>query len=155
MADCTSSAFEPSQEQALAVFNHAAQEIRFFKGQQWLVTNYALITYGALAATPQLIDDTCLKAVASALCAAVVALPAGAAGWVLYSLDEALDKERRRMDKARCKLPMVAKLHANGRVDGSVIWILRGAVVVGALLAIGINISRAPWVAACLSAGAV
>ena len=41
--------FPPSEEQALAAFNHAAEELRFFKVQQWHVTNYALLAYVALA----------------------------------------------------------------------------------------------------------
>jgi len=41
------------QEQALAAFEHAADELRFFKGQQWAVSNYALILQAALASIPQ------------------------------------------------------------------------------------------------------
>jgi hypothetical protein len=44
--------FGPSEQQALTTVNYAAEELRFFKGQQWHVTNYALIAYAALAAAP-------------------------------------------------------------------------------------------------------
>jgi hypothetical protein len=54
-------------------------------------------------------------------------------------LNKAHEKERHRMDNARCMLPVVEAAHANGRVDdrvtGRTIWVLGGAVVVGAPLA--------------------
>ena len=53
--------FDPSQEQALAVFSHAAEEIRFFKGQQWNVTNYTLAAYAALVATASLVWPDCWR----------------------------------------------------------------------------------------------
>lgn len=144
------------EEQALTVFNHAGEEIRFFKNQQWNVTNYALAAYGAVVATQQLLDDTYPKAVTSWICSIVVLVTALAAGVVLWRLNKAHDKERTRMNKARCKLPVVTALHADGRVDGSVIYGLAGALVFGLLLAIWI-ISPVPWAraSACLGVGAV
>jgi hypothetical protein len=126
------------QEQALAVFNHAAEEIRFFKRQQWLVTNYALLAYGALAAVPPLIGDcedvaNWICDVASLGCAFVgVPLVAIGAGVALWSLGKSQEKERRRMDRARGRLPVVAADHANGPVDGRLIsrvtWVLWAAL---------------------------
>ena len=60
--------FPPSEEQALAAFNHAAEELRFFKGQQWHVTNYALLAYVALAGAPEWMGET-WKASANLYCA--------------------------------------------------------------------------------------
>jgi hypothetical protein len=146
---------DPSEQQALAVFNHAAEEIRFFKGQQWRVTNYALLAYAALAAAPRWMGAW--KGYANALCSVAVIF-AGLVAWrVLRSLNEAHAKERRRMERARReKLSVVAELHANGspidgRATGRIVWIMGAALVIGAVLAILINLSRIPQVVACIS----
>jgi hypothetical protein len=149
------------QEQALAVFNHAGEEIRFFKGQQWMLTNYALLAYGALAAAPQLIGDSRDVAnwvwVASNLgCAVLVPL----AGWLtwgrLTTLNDALNKERNRMSEAKSKLPLIQQIHSNFPPgDRNVTEILGVVLLSGALVAIGINLLRIRWarIVACLTTG--
>jgi hypothetical protein len=148
------------QEQALAVFNHAAEEIRFFKGQQWHVTNYALLTFAALAVVPSWLEPPRWAWFANLLCTALVILPAWGAVRVLKSLDGALQKERGRMEKARDKLPLVREMHAAPEPrDRIVSWLLYTAVGAGAYFAIFINLSRiinlsrSPQVVACLTAG--
>ena len=87
----------------MAVFSHAAEEIRFFKKQQWLVTSYALTAFFALALAPQYIG-ACEKVeiwscvLVNFLCAIVVLVTAIAALIVLWSLDEAHQKELNRMN---------------------------------------------------------
>lgn len=135
----------PDREQALAVLSHAGEEIRFFKSQQWHVTNYALLAYVALASVPSWI--TASEAFASAICAVLVIATAGMALWVLRSLDVALEKERDRMGAARCKLPLVEAIHAKfGPVNSKVTSVLQAAILLGAIVAILINLSRLPWV---------
>jgi hypothetical protein len=151
----------PTEEgQALAIFNHAAEEIRFFKGQQWRVTNYTLLAYGALVAAPQLFEDLCWKAVVGGACFVAVFVAGGSAVLVLYSLNVALKKERDRMKAARWKLPLVQELHDRfkpryRRLVTSVLWV---AVGIGFLLAIVITYRlSAPWAyfVPCLTTGAV
>jgi hypothetical protein len=153
MADSASSVFPRSEPQALAVLNHAGHEIRFFKGQQWQVTNYALLTYAALAAAPPLIVDcegvaNCACILVNFVCSAVVALAAIGAWLVLRSLDKAHDKELQRMNAARDTLPLVQEIHTKFKLGGlkirpgRVIWVLRIALVVGAVLAISVNLAR-------------
>jgi hypothetical protein len=153
--------FKPSEQQALAVFNHAAQEIRFFKDQQWRVTNYALLAYGALVAAPELIDGS--KDLANWGCAGIAVLAAAAAGVVLWKLDKAHKKERDRMDEVRLDLPLVKKIHDKfpsgdgNRRTGRLVWAFSIALGIGLLLAIAINVSRAPSSArllACISQAA-
>ena len=151
------------EEQALAVFNHAGEEIRFFKGQQWMLTNYALLAYGALAAASLLIDDSkdvenWVWTLSNLFCAALVPL----AGWLtwlrLKSLNDALKKERDRMSEARSKLPLIQQIHSQlPPGDRNVTGTLALALWGGGLVAIGINLLRLPWarVVGCLTAGAV
>jgi hypothetical protein len=152
-----------SEEQALATFNHAAEEIRFFKGQQWRVTNYALLAYGALVAAPPLIGHT--KDVANwvwvgsnLVCAVLVPVPGWLAWGRLKSLNDALNKERNRMSAARSKLPLIQQIHGDfPPQDRDVTTTLRLALWGGAVVAIAINLLRLQWarLVACLTAGAV
>jgi hypothetical protein len=127
----------------------------FFKTQQWQVTNYTLLAYAALVATPPLIKVADWKSPASGICAILVAIAAVLACMVLVSQELALEKERDRLKAARCKLPLVKKIHNQfkPRWRRVVLGGLLLAVMGGAALAISINLSRIPWVAACLTAG--
>ena len=137
------------------MFTHAGEEIRFFKSQQWHVTNYALLAYVALAAAPLWMPTW--KSLASFFCAVLVAAAAALALLVLRSLDAALQKERHRMREARCKLPVAAAIHTKfGPVNSKIVTrALQAAVLLGAALAISIDLVRIPWsrVVVCLTAG--
>jgi hypothetical protein len=143
------------QEQALAVFNHAAEEIRFFKGQQWQVTNYALLTFAALAAIPLWWGPARWALFGkNGICAGVAIVAAAWAFQILRSLDRAIDKERDRMNKARSKLPLIQEFHAEpGPRDRKVSSILHAAVFAGAFFAFVINVLRIPRVLAWFTAG--
>ena len=100
------------KEQALAIFHHAGGRNPLFKGQQWLVTNYVLLAYAALAAAPLSVAKW--VSWASVLCAVLALGTAGAAGRILWGLDKAHDKELDRMDAARAQLPLVSKSMPSG-----------------------------------------
>jgi hypothetical protein len=105
------------QNQALAVFHHAAEEVRFFKKQQWLVTNYTVLTYAALVAAPEAVGGS--KDPTNSLYVFVNWLGIAGALWafiaaigVLGSLDGAHQKELERMDAVRKeKLHVVGDIH--------------------------------------------
>jgi hypothetical protein len=145
---------DPSEQQALATFSHAAEEIRFFKGQQWHVTNYALIAYAALAAAPEWMEAW--KASANLYCAIAVVVTALSAGLVLVALEIALNKERKRMEAVRLKLLLIREIHRKSKPAWRwvVTVVLLPTVLGGAALAIWINFSRIPWVVACISQSA-
>jgi hypothetical protein len=42
--------------QATTAFQHAAEQMRFYRNHEWLVTYYAMLAYAALAAAPKLVD---------------------------------------------------------------------------------------------------
>ena len=60
------------EQQALAAFNHAAEELRFFKGQQWHVANYALLAYAAVVATQRVVENPFMTRFAEVLVVAVL-----------------------------------------------------------------------------------
>jgi hypothetical protein len=108
------------QEQALAVFHRAAEEIRFFKTQQWLVTSYALTAFFALALAPNYIADcekvqSCFCVLVHRACAALVLLTAILALFVLGSLEESHRKELNRMNAARQRLRVIGDIHTKFR----------------------------------------
>jgi hypothetical protein len=147
--------FDPSEQQALAAFNHAAEELRFFKGQQWHVTNYVLLAYVALATAPD--GMGAWKASASLYCAVAVIVTALLACGVLVTLEVALNKERNRLKEVRPKLPLIKEIHKNSpaKFRSVAIVVLLIAVVGGAVLACFINLSRIPRIVACLTTGAM
>jgi hypothetical protein len=167
------SSLSPNEQrkQALETFKHAAQEIRFYISQKWQVTNYALVAYGALVAAPALIVD-CKDAASAVLCVkvnvgcAVLVFGAAALAYgTLSSLQKSHATELKRLVEARDELLLVKKIHeqsefkpgaARATHPGRTIWVLWAALAIGALLAIGINISRVPWapIAACISQSA-
>jgi hypothetical protein len=103
--------YDPSEDQALVVFDHAAEEIRFFKGQQWNVTNYTLAAYAALVATASFAWPDGWRLWVSILAVALVFVAGGAAWKVLVSLERALNKERRRQHAARDILQLLKLVH--------------------------------------------
>jgi hypothetical protein len=140
---------DSKREQALAVFHHAAEEIRFFKKQQWLVTNYTVLTYTVLVAAPEAVGGSKDAAnsffvfanwagVAGALVACIAAI------WVLLSLDRSHQKELDRMNKARVgKLPVVQDIHGTrSNRPGRHVVLLGLVLLIGALLVLLINYSR-------------
>ena len=159
--------FEPSAEQALTTFNHAAEELRFFKGQQWRVTNYALIAYAALAAAPSWVEPESWRSGVSCIASGLVVATFLAAWRVVAILEASIEKERDRQNAARDHLQLLRKLHKkHGRIDQSEmswwrsLWnppvkrVLIAGLLLGAVVATLINLSRIPLVqrvVACVS----
>ena len=141
MANNASSPCPCSEEQALAVFNHAGDEIRFFKSQQWHVTNSALVAMAALAAIPWWVDES-LAVRASWLSLAFAAVAACWGWYLLHRLDAALEKERGRMDRARAELAVIRDMHAGPREEGLESSILHAAILAGLTLVLMIHVSR-------------
>jgi hypothetical protein len=78
----------------------AVSDIAFFKQQQWQVTNYALLLYGAIVAAPKLIGAPLTGAEYSALW--IVSLIVLAAGiFLLLDIEKSLAKGRNRLPAAR------------------------------------------------------
>jgi hypothetical protein len=119
-------AFDPSPEQALAVFTASGEAHRFLVGQMWQVTYFALLAHGALAAAPTLIGDRGQVWVAvNWFCAFVAAGIAVLASCYLLSLYEADAKRLEEVYAAGKKLPLVRSFisgRARPNPTGGSIW---------------------------------
>jgi hypothetical protein len=140
-------AFEPSQEQALAVFTASGEAVRFLVSQKWHVTYLVLLAYGALAAAPPLICKNVANSVCVAAnrgCAVVALVLAGFASWHLCNLDKEHAQQFEIVYAAGKELQLVLDLHGwtEAPEPGSLILLLVGAVLIGAVLVICINLSR-------------
>ena len=97
------------KEQAL---HHAAEEIRFFRGQQWHVANYALLSYATLIAASRLIESSAIGLLAGLHILVVMVAGLG----LLWSLEEAFAKERGRLFSVReDHLPLIERHHRGER----------------------------------------
>ena len=90
-------------------FNHAAEEIRFFKSQQWSMTNYSLAAQAALVAS-----GGALRAATYALMALSIVLGFLSLS-LLFSAEAGIYKERARMSRARDQLPELKAIHDGAR----------------------------------------
>jgi NAD/NADP transhydrogenase beta subunit len=125
----------------------------------WQVTYLVLLTYAALVAAPTSIGDredvaNLVWVAANSVCAAVAFVTAGLASMYLRSLHQADTKRLEEVYAAGKKLPLVLDLHGwteAPKPNWRLILVLRITVWIGALLAIGINLSRIPQVVAWIS----
>jgi hypothetical protein len=140
-------ALEPGQE-ALVVFTASGEAILWLESQRWQVTYFVLLAYAALAAAPQLICKNAANGVRVLVnwsCVGFVCAIAGLASWHLWNLqEEHSDQFKILYDAARRELPLVLDLHGwkEAPEPGRLVWGLVAAVWIGALLVIGISLSR-------------
>lgn len=116
------------------IFQDAVNNIRFFKGQQWTVTNYAFAAYAALVALAQLTGaPQCLYSIS-------VALVAGYHAFIIHLFMKSISKFRGRIRWIYDNFYTVHEGAALGlkkpKRDKMFGWSLIGASVVGAILAI-------------------
>ena len=160
----------PSEEQqALAAFNHAAEQKRFLLGQQWRITNYALIAFAVLTAAPSWVKpESWIYSWRSS-----VSLIAFVLVWMvvvftfrnLRRSERSLDRQDKSLREARKRLKLMSAINKEltGQEEGSekrrrflnlpVKWVLSIVLVLGASIASLIIVSRipVPQVVACIS----
>jgi hypothetical protein len=146
--DMSEETFAPGE--ALATFNHAAEEIRFFKGQQWHLTNYALIAFAALAAAPDWVERASWKSYAPWVAILLIGLAGAVAALELGRLERALNKERLRLHAARDHLLLIRDIHRRYPSEDGLemlkLWktpyMFVAVMTFGAWIAVLINVSR-------------
>lgn len=131
------------QQQALAAFEHAGAELRFFKSQQWSAANYTLLAEATAVTVPALLKGS--PAEAWARCAAIVIaiIVPFVGGLLIASLERAMVKERKRMSEARKRLPALDAIHGTQEAEarGDVAGALYVAIALGAAIAIADNVA--------------
>jgi hypothetical protein len=88
------------QQEWHLIYQVSVQDIAFFKGQQWLVTNYGLLLYAAVVGIASLLRSSLTEAERWVLTALVWAI-AGSALYMVWSLDRAIGAARARLAAAR------------------------------------------------------
>lgn len=85
------------------LYNTCVQEIISFKGQQWHVTNYALLLYGVVIAIAKMeVIESCIEELVLFLLPIFVF----STGWyVVHTLFTSIDVRRKRLVQIRTKLP--------------------------------------------------
>lgn len=148
-------ASQDNQQQALAIFYHAAEELCFFKRQPLQVTNYALLAYIALASAPLWVIHS-WRGLLYVACVVLIWVVAGLSIWMQCNLHSALKKERGRMDDVReHHLTVMRTMHQSRPQVRSVTFVLCLPLLLGAALATFVMLSRPEMtrMLACITAG--
>jgi hypothetical protein len=136
----------PSEEQALAIFNNAAEQRRFLMMQRWHIANYALLAFAALAAAPDWLEKgSWLDTGRSWVSFGAIVLVVAVLVLTLLYLSRArrwLGNQYQRMREAREHLSLMDKIHGSGQGTGPRHWSIVVVVVFGAFVAGLINLSR-------------
>jgi hypothetical protein len=117
--------------QAGLAFEHAGEEIRFFKEQQWRITNYALLLQTAMVGAMGLVEESFKPVWAIVGRVGCVVIAVCAIG-LLISYQAGIWKESAKMAAARTHLHLLDKLHRE-----QLFWpyrVLPGMVLTGANL---------------------
>jgi hypothetical protein len=137
-------AFEPSQEQALAVFTASGEAARFLVSQKWQVTYFVLTAYVALTAAPRLIRNVANWVwVATNWGCVFLAAVTAVLAWVhLCSLHREHKDRLAEVQAAAKELPVVLQIHGKEADEpGLLIVGLVAAIWIGAWLVIWINVA--------------
>jgi hypothetical protein len=103
-----------NQEQALAVFNQAAEQMRFYRSHQWQITYYAVIAYAALATAPRLVRRGAWRGPVSGVALLLVIGAAWQAGRTLwYSEDLRLTEQARQVAARKQHLSLIDGIYEN------------------------------------------
>jgi hypothetical protein len=87
----------------LALYQVTAQDLAFFKSQQWSLANYCLIALAALAGVTQLSTVTVTACVGVLLCLLAATLT-GLCAWLLKRLDGSIEERRGRLERVYARL---------------------------------------------------
>jgi hypothetical protein len=98
------------QEQALATFVHAGEEMRSLRNHEWQITYYAVITYAALAAAPLLVNGHSLRALLNLFAFVLVWLVALQAGRMLWYIRDQWSAEGARLEEALKHLRLMGEI---------------------------------------------
>lgn len=83
------------------LYNVSAQDIVFFKQQQWRITNYALAIYAAIFAIAAIPHDWSISCVEKFLLGLIAIITAIATGVLVWHLREAIEVRRCRLKCVR------------------------------------------------------
>jgi hypothetical protein len=97
---------ELEHEELLVLFQVTAQDISFFKSQQWTLTNYTLVAFAAIVGIPKFIGVSlsCFYQIFLSIVAVVLAT---SSLWIMFRLKKSIDERRDRLNRIYDKLSYV------------------------------------------------
>jgi hypothetical protein len=118
------------------LYQETVRELEFFKRQQWIVTNYALLLYAGIVGLERLLADGPTRAERIVLTIAAV-LIGGAGVYIIKVLNNSIDVRQVRLRATRMRLSTAfTEAFEAGRKPEeamSVYWLLTLIVAVGAV----------------------
>ncbi len=133
-----------SPEDWRLLYQVSAQDVAFFKHQQWLVAYYGLLLFGALIGISKIMADG--PSDAERLMLVILAVAAlGSCLYMVWNLHQAISEARNRLEAARLRLSQsvaetIGKGTSPGRADVSIL--LTGVLVSAAFLTIWLLLCR-------------
>jgi len=130
---------EGESEELALLYQVSVADLAYFKQQQWSVANYSLLLYAGICGATKLIALP-IRLSETLVLGALVCATAVAASVVLWKLEAAIEIRRERLRSAREQLSdaFFRAWGSRGKLEErvSVCWLLQGALVVGAGVAL-------------------
>jgi uncharacterized membrane protein len=89
---------QKAEEELRLLYQVSVQDLAFFKGQQWLITNYGILLYATLVGIPQIPNLSLKPCERLILCLLATAL-AGTGVFLLWKLERSINARRDRLRK--------------------------------------------------------
>lgn len=87
-----------AEEELHLLYQVSVQDLAFFKGQQWSITNYGLLLYAAIVGIPQ-IPNICLTPCERLILCLLATALTGSGVFLLWKLERSIKARRDRLKK--------------------------------------------------------
>ena len=127
---------DPERQELLALYQVTAQDLAFFKGQQWNLTNYTSLALAAIVGIAQLPGSaltSCERLVLSVVASVVVLI----AGLVLWRLNSSINMRRQRLERLFSQL---SERFRGARGEKAIVSAAEMSTPLTALLIVGLSI---------------
>ena len=127
---------DPERQELLALYQVTAQDLAFFKGQQWNLTNYTSLALAAIVGIAQLPGSaltSCERLVLSVVASVVVLI----AGLVLWRLNSSINMRRQRLERLFSQL---SERFRGARGEKPIVSAAEMSTPLTALLIVGLSI---------------
>lgn len=134
---------EREHKELTTLYQVTVSDLAFFKSQQWTLTNYALLAFGAVVAIryiPQLQISRCGKVVLCAIATVVYLLT----GWLLWRLKESIEVRRERLERIFAKF---TETFRGARGEKKQVSATEVSIFLGIVLTFGIGLVW--WIVLC------
>jgi hypothetical protein len=104
------------EQQAIAIFQQAAEERRFLRSHRWTITYYAMTAYGVLAVAPSFVEPGGLRTFISLLALPLVLAAGFQAYRLLADVQDELNMEKDRLLATLTAIRYIWQIHDTNRL---------------------------------------